>query len=124
MRNFKPIIGIVTGLIGVGYCAYLIHYFVGVSGSVKEANDIGLGPTLLGLTIVGSLLAIPVAFKVLGLFTDLRPFGRPPTDEGGGIDADAVIARYMAQQAAGGDVAPPRTNDVEAPRTSFGRRAK
>jgi hypothetical protein len=96
-RAFMPVI----------YCGGLLFYFLYVSGgSLENVTMLGLGPTLLGLGIIGLIFCIPLAMKLMRLFSGPRapgPGGRPdaPTrDDEEGFDADAVVARYMAQRSA------------------------
>ena len=49
MRTFKSVYGLIGAVMPVAYCFYLFYYFLDVAGSVKEAEDMGLGPTVLGL---------------------------------------------------------------------------
>jgi len=102
MQNFKSIRGVIGALIPVLYCGGLLYYFLDVAGSVQEAEEIGLGPTVLGLSAVGLLFSIPLILKVLRLFRRLRPPGSNggDDDDNGGFDADAAIARYLARRSA------------------------
>ena len=106
MRSLKPVLVVILALVPILYCARLIYYFIDLSGSVEEAESVGLGPTLLGLTVVGLLFCIVLIVKIVRMFA--RPSspgsgGRggpdPSTPEGeGGFDAGAVISRYVAQR--------------------------
>lgn len=105
MRTLKLWFGVIVALVPIVYCGYLIYYFLDVSGSVEEARNTGLGPTLLGLTIVGLLFLIPLVIKIVRLLSGPRSPGSGgrggldrPTDDGGGTDADAVVARYLASR--------------------------
>ena len=110
MRTLKSIFGVAGALAPIGYCGYLVYYFLDVSGSVQEAQDIGLGPTVLGLSVVGLLFCIPLIFKIMRLIRGSRPprsggntpRGNPQSDDDddGGAAADAAIARYLARKAA------------------------
>ena len=97
MRDGKSILGVAGALLPVLYCGGLVYYFVDFSGSMREAQEIGLGPTVLGLGAIGLLLSIPLILKVLRLVAKSTPPRRP--DDDGGFDADAVIARYKSRQA-------------------------
>jgi hypothetical protein len=106
VRSFKSVSGVAGALIPVLYCGGLLYYFLDVAGSVQEAEEIGLGPTVLGLGAVGLLFSIPLILKVLRLFRGPRSGGNTPRDNGhddgdddGGFDADAAISRYMARRA-------------------------
>ncbi len=90
----------------------------------------GLGPTVLGLLIVGGLFCIPVLFRLYQLVVPRAPkraVAVAPDVEAPGseFDADAAIARYLARKAETGpepqavaEVAPIRA----APRPAFGRK--
>jgi hypothetical protein len=98
----KYTIGFVLSFVPSIYCAYVVYYLINTSGSLQDAENNGLGPTLLGLTIVGLLSCIPLVVKVVLVFIELR---RPKLRVGGGgdddrgrFDADAVVARYLAQR--------------------------
>jgi len=135
MRSLKSVLGLVGALVPILYCGYLGFYFFDVGGSVEEAQTNGLGPTILGLGIVGLLFCIPFTVKLVKLF------GRPRAPGSGGrggsgdsnpdgdFDPDAVIARYMArqsQQPASPTAAPapaPKANAPAKP-ASFGRRVR
>jgi len=133
MRMLKSVFGVAGAVVPVLYCGGLLYYFVDLSGSVQQVTEIGLGPTVLGLGIVGLLFSIPLILKVV------RIFARPPSpgsgsgpdaparDEESGFDADAAIARYMAQRSLetvpdAPVVSPTRKGGGPARRASFGRK--
>jgi hypothetical protein len=129
VRTFKSVFGVAGAVVPVLYCGSLLYYFVDLSGSVQQATDIGLGPTVLGLGIAGLLFSIPLILKVVRVFARPRPPGSggdaPPRDDG--FDADAAIARYMAQRSA--EAVPNSPAAPSAPvsggpakRASFGRK--
>lgn len=134
MQTLKPVFGVIGALVPVIYCSYLLYYFLDLSGSVQEAQDIGLGPTMLGLSIVGLLFCIPLILKIAKLFkgphspgSDGR--GGPDAPDEGGFDVDAAIARYKAQQSAEAArpspaASPKHENRGSAERQSFGRRTR
>lgn len=139
MRNLKAVFAVVAAAFPVIYCGYLVYYFYDVSGgSMQEVERSGLGPTLIGLGVVGLLFCIPLAVKIVRLIVRPRPprsdsggGPRPPTPHGGGessFDADAVVARYLAQRqveaASGSPAAPPAQGSVGAKRAGFGRKAR
>jgi hypothetical protein len=137
VRSLKPLLGLLSTIFAVGYCGYLVYYFLHISGSLKEAENEGLGPTVVGLGIVGLIFGCVLLVKLYLIFTSLRSTrssrrGRPdgPSgDDTGGFDADAVIARYMARQAAEAaatpPIVPPRNDGGGPPRpTGFGRKIK
>jgi len=106
MRTLKSVFGVIGALAGVLYCGGLIYYFLDLSGSVREAETNGLGPTLLGLGAVGLLFCILLIVRVIWIFARPRSPGSggrsgpdASTHDGeGGFDADAVLARYMARR--------------------------
>jgi len=133
VRTFKSVFVVIGALVPVGYCGSLLYYFLDISGSMKNAQSIGLGPTLLGLGLVGLLFCIPLVLKIVRIFT--RP--RSPGSGGGSdastrddeIDADAAIARYMARrsvEAVPNSPAGPLANKGGGPvrRPGFGRKIR
>ena len=136
MPNLKALFGAIAVFVPVVWAAGLIYYFVDTSGSIENAETIGLGPTLLGLGLVGILFAIPFIVRVGRIFGGPRSPGSSghtgpnlPTDDGsGGIDTDAAIARYLASRSVetspGAPAAPQPDRDEPAARPSFGRRVR
>lgn len=129
VRQFKSGFAVVGALLPVLYCGYLAYYFFDVGGSVQNVQDIGLGPTVLGLGIVGLLFCIPLLFKIVRLFSGPRSpgsgSGPEKDDDKGGFDADAAIARYKASRSTEGNsnapiVSPGRGGSARP--TGFGRR--
>jgi hypothetical protein len=104
MRTFKSVFGVAGAVVPVLYCGGLLYYFLDVGGSVQQATEIGLGPTILGLGVVGLIFCIPLIIKIARLFSGPRSPGsgsRPdPDEDDSGFDADAAIARYMASRSA------------------------
>ena len=137
MHTFKSVFGVLRAIVPVVYCGGLVYFFYDQAGSLQQAEDMGLGPTLLGLSVVGVLLCIPLMISIVRLVAGRRPpssDGRdgPDSPNGGdddsGFDADAVVARYMAQRsaeaAAGPSIAPPRSGGQPPKRTGFGRKIR
>ena len=136
MRSLKSVFGVVGALVPILYCGYLLYYFLDLSGSVKEAWDTGLGPTVLGLGVVALLFCIPLAWKLIKAMSGPRwpsSGGRPNAppghgdddDDDGGAAADAIVARYLAQRSAEAAAAPaprPAQSGGPASRPSFGRK--
>jgi hypothetical protein len=131
---FKSAMKLVGSFVPVIYCGYLVYYFVNLGGSLQEIENDGLGPTVLGLTIVGLLFSIPLIVKVALVVVELR---KRKSGTGGGegpprggdepFDADALVARYMAQRAdavSGSAAAPDLQNEAPGVRPSFGRRIR
>jgi hypothetical protein len=104
VRTFKSVVGVMGAVVPVLYCGGLLYYFLDLSGSVHEAWGIGLGPTVLGLGAVGLLFCIPLLMKIVRIFARPHPSvsgsgpGGSKRDDEGGFDADAAIARYMAER--------------------------
>ncbi len=132
----KSVLGVIGALLPIIYCGGLIYYFLDLTGSVREADTIGLGPTLIGLTVVGLLFCIPLIVKIVRIF--LGPRSPGPSGRGGqdastrdgkdGFDPDAAVARYLAQRSAetapGTPPAPPAHESGPATRPSFGRKIR
>lgn len=135
MQSLRKWIGLVGALLPVLYCGGMVWYFTDMGGWDDPFVSEGLRPTIIGLSVVGLLFAIGLGFKIH------RAFGASPPDAGAGGsrsaagpddvtgvggDADAMIARYLAQRdAASSPNGPPamRPGPGRAP-TSFGRRMR
>ena len=131
MPSFKSGFGVFAALLPVLYCGGLVYYFLHFAGSLEQAQKDGLGPTVLGLSVVCVLFCIPLLIKVVRLF--LRPpppsLGARPDAAERIIDADSVIARYRARHAAQQPAAynptpkpTPRPALRLVPKPSFGRK--
>lgn len=84
------------------YFGGLFYYFFHTAGSIQDAEDMGLGPTLLGLAVVGLLLSIPLIYGLTRILLTRRhrSGGSSDSDDGdSNFDADAMIARYLARKA-------------------------
>ena len=120
-----------VAIVPVAYCAYLLYYFLDLSGSVEEAESNGLGPTILGLTIIGLLFLVVLIWRIVRLLKAPRPpksgVGGGPTgpveDGGTEFDADAAIARYLAAQQAQRGTVSGRATDISPRRPTFGRKS-
>src|SRR6185295_18842263 len=120
MRALKSVFGVIGALVPVVYCGSLLYYFLDLSGSVHEAETDGLGPTLLGLGVVGLLFCIPHIVKIVRSFAGPRSPGSAGRDgpdastHDGEFDADAVLARHIARRsteaATGSPAAPPASD--------------
>ena len=136
--SLGKVLGIMAGLIPIVYIGWLLYYFVGVGGGTAEGvAGIGLGPTVIGLSIVGLLFALPLIIKLLRATTGvnrvpgasfeakLKPGEVVVEPE---FDPDAAFANYMRKREAGvvGDVSVGSANDAPAPFSprpaSFGRK--
>jgi hypothetical protein len=131
MRTLKSALGIAGALIPIVYCGGLIYYFLDLTGSVAEAEANGLGPTLLGLAVVGLLFCIPLVVKLIRMLIGSGPSasggrGGDATSKQDDVDADALVARYMARRTAEAatDAPLPHQGGDPAPRPTFGRKVK
>ena len=131
MRALRPVFGVIRAVVPVVYCGGLLYYFYNQAGSIEQAKEMGLGPALLDLTVIGLLLCIPLIVKLVFIFIAWRTprrRGDANTPDGGhGFDADAAVARYMARQSAeaapGSRPAPPaHQSGGSASRPTFGRK--
>ena len=136
--SLGKVLGIMVGLIPILYIGWLLYYFVGVGGGTAEGvAGIGLGPTVIGLSIVGLLFALPLIIKLLRATTGVNRVPGASFDaklKPGEVvvepefDADAAFASYMRKREAGvvGDVSVDPADEVSAPfpprPTSFGRK--
>ena len=127
-QTLKSAFGLIRAILPVLYCGGLIVYFLDF-GSWQDIMDIGLGPTVLGLGLVGLLFCIPLILKIVRIFARPRSPGSGPDkpDDESGFDADAAIARYLAQRSAEAGPSPsaaPRAQQNRGPakRASFGRK--
>jgi hypothetical protein len=133
MQTMKSAFGVIRALVPVLYCGGLLYYFLDV-GSVHDLATNGLGPTVLGLGVVGLLFCIPLILKIARLFRGPGSPGSkggpdaPADSSDSGFDADAAIARYMAWRSTEADPGPLATPPAQessrpAARPSFGRKA-
>lgn len=137
--SLGKVLGVMVGLIPILYIGWLLYYFVGVGGGTAEGvAGIGLGPTVIGLSLVGLLFALPLIIKLLRATTGvdrvpgasfdakLKPGEVAVEPE---FDADAAFASYMRKREASmvGDVPVDAAEDAPAPFSprpaSFGRKA-
>jgi len=104
--TLKNAFGLIRALVPIIYCGSLLYYFLDIGGSVEGVETIGLGPTVLGLGVVGLLFCIPLIIKIMRILSGPRLPGSgggrdpSPSDDESGADADAAIARYKARQSA------------------------
>ncbi len=99
------VLRVIGGLIPIIYIGWLLRHFVGVGGGTAEGvAGIGLGPTVIGLSIVGLLFAMPLIIKLLRATTRVNRV--PGADLNAKLkpgevlvepafDADAAFANYM-----------------------------
>ncbi len=138
MQSLRSGFGVISAILPIVYFGGLLYYFLDQAGSLQEAENMGLGPTLLGLGIVGLLFCIPLIYRIVRLIMGPGSRGSDGSgggpdasgsDEKGGFDADAVVARYMAQRSA--EASAPQTTLTAAPeqrrpsgRPGFGRKTR
>lgn len=104
-------LGIIGGLIPIVYIGWMLRHFIGVGGgSAEGVAMIGLGPTVIGLSIVGLLFALPLIIKLLRAVSGTNRVPGAHTETAGdpgaetqGFDADAAFANYMRNR----DAVPP-----------------
>lgn len=105
------VLGIIGGLIPLVYIGWLLRHFVGVGGgSADGIAMIGLGPTVMGLAVVGILLTLPLTIKLLRAVSGTNRVAGARAEaaaelstETQGFDADAAFANYMRNR----DTTPP-----------------
>lgn len=125
MRTFKSVVIVIGALMAVLYCGTLLYYFLDISGSLRGTKTIGLAPTLLGLGLVGLVFCFPLVLKIARIFARAPESGPGAPAGDDGFDADAAIARYMADrpaQARPATATPAFKGGGPARRSAFGRR--
>ncbi|MEA3044063.1 MAG: hypothetical protein QOH47_1901 [Sphingomonadales bacterium] len=134
MRTMKSIVGLVAAAIPILYCGGLLLYFNRVRTASAGLLDGALGPTMLGLGVIGLLFLIPFVLKFRRLVAPPAAPGsgssgrakEAPQEERSDFDADAALARYLAQRPRGA----PNLASPQAPQeggrpggpAAFGRR--
>lgn len=128
--SLGKVLGVIGGLIPLIYIGWLLRHFIGVSGGTAEGVAfIGLGPTVIGLSIIGLLFAMPLIIKLLRATTGVSrvpgaSFKPDEASETAGFDADAAFANYMHGRETKAD-APVADDDLQpfTPRPGgFGRK--
>ncbi len=127
-NSLGKVLGIIGALIPLVWIGWLLYHFVGVGGGTAEGvAGIGLGPTVIGLSIVGLLFALPLIIKLLRVTTGVNRVPGASFDaklKPGEVavepafDADAAFANYMRKRDAGvtGDVSiDPAESEPAAP---------
>lgn len=140
MGTMKSVFGLVGAAIPVLYCGGLVIYFSGVNRSFGGMLGRELGPTMVGLGIIGLLLLIPLVLRIRRLISPPAPpspggrgpgspgsgSGRAdeaPKDGGSDFDPDAALARYMARRSSGAhDPASQHEGGRPVRQATFGRR--
>jgi hypothetical protein len=94
-----------AALIPVAYIGFFLWHFMGVGGNSMEGIvGIGLGPTVLGLSIVALLFLIGPLVKLLRVASGANRVPGASVKVGDdlpateGFDADAAFARYMSKR--------------------------
>lgn len=130
MQGFKSAFDMFRMFMPVIYCGGLLAYFLWLTGgSLEVVKLLNLGPTLLGLGIIGLAFCIPLALKLKQLFRGPRTPGSGGGSDEEGFDADAVVARYLAQRpsepVSGASVSRPMSKSSGPAKPSgFGRRVR
>lgn len=114
MRTMKSTLGLIGAAIPVLYCGGLLLYFNGVNSSFGGMLGSALGPTMVGLGVIGLLFLIPLVLKIRKLAAGPGappapgaggsgggPVDQAPQEERSDFDPDAAIARYMAKRPPG-----------------------
>lgn len=109
--SLGKVFGIIAGLIPLVWIGWLLYHFVGVGGGTAEGvAGIGLGPTVIGLSVVGLLFALPLIIKLLRATTGVDRVPGASFDaklKPGEVlvepafDADAAFASYMRKRETG-----------------------
>lgn len=107
--SLGKVLGVIGGLVPIIYIGWMLRHFIGVGGdSAEGVAGIGLGPTVIGLSIVGLLFALPLIIKLLRVATGMNrvPGASPKPGEvfdAPAFDADAAFANYMRKRDAEGE---------------------
>lgn len=109
--SFGAVLGVIGALLPVLYILFLLRHFVGVGGGTAEGvAGIGLGPTVIGLSVIGLLFALPLIIKLLRGATGVNRVPGASFDaklkpgevaDAPAFDADAALANYMRKREAG-----------------------
>jgi hypothetical protein len=132
MGTLKSAFGVIGALVGLLYCVGLFYYFFGFAESLEDAERNGLGVALLSMGVFGLLFLVVLILRITRLFGGPRSPGSyrrdgagGSTDDEGGFDADATIARYLASRATDSPAAPVAHQSAEPARSpGFGRRTR
>ena len=124
----RGVIGWLLALVPVAYIGFFLWHFMGVGGNSMEGIvGIGLGPTVLGLSIVALLFLIGPLIKLIRVASranrvpgaSVKVGDDLPATEG--FDADAAFARYMSKRDESPAVAE-EAAPAEPRRPQFGRK--
>lgn len=125
----RAVVGWLLALVPIAYIGFFLWHFMGVGGnSMEGVVGIGLGPTVLGLSIIALLFLVGPLIKLVRVASGVNRVpgagvkvgdDLPATE---GFDADAAFARYMRERAE----TPPPPSDLaptpDTPRPQFGRK--
>src|SRR3989344_1758570 len=116
-------------LIPVAYIGFFLWHFMGVGGNSMEGIvGIGLGPTVLGLSIIALLFLIGPLVKLLRVASGANRVPGAAVQGGDdlpateGVDADAAFARYMRKRGEAPAVPEEASPPADTPRPQFGRK--
>jgi hypothetical protein len=112
VQPIKSVFGLVMAAIPVVYCLGFLLYFNSVRTSFGGLLDGALGPTMVGLGVIGLIFLIPLVLRIRKLVARPAPPAAPasgsgrsaeeaPREERSDFDPDAAIARYLAKQSSG-----------------------
>ncbi|HYI47932.1 MAG TPA: hypothetical protein VEX35_05645 [Allosphingosinicella sp.] len=131
----KSTFGLVGAAIPVLICGGLVLYFSGVNRDFGGTLGRALGPTIVGIGVIGLLFLIALVLKIRKLAAEAAappapggggPADRPPEDPPSDFDPDAAIARYMAKRPPGprGPASPFAAHEAGRPagQPGFGRK--
>jgi hypothetical protein len=137
--SLGKILGVIGALIPIIYIGFMLRHFVGAGGGTAEGvAGIGLGPTVIGLSIVGLLFALPLIIKLLRATTGVNRVPGASFDaklnpgevsDTPAFDADAAFANYMRNRDANavvdapGDMPDPSPPPFAPRPGGFGRKA-
>ena len=118
-----------AALIPVAWIGYLLWHFIGVGGNTAQGVvGIGLGPTVLGLSIIALLFLIGPLIKLIRVASgsnrvpgsSVKVDDTLPATEG--FDADAAFAHYMSKRVENPTPVVEEVPDAAPARPQFGRK--
>ena len=131
MQPYKSVFGLVGALVPLMSCGGALYYFLAGNGSLADIQATGMGPTLMGLAVFTLLASVPVIVHIFRIVGEARSPNASEVDTGDAsvqdseFNAEATVARYMANRPAEPGPAPSAPQHAEpAARRTFGRRVK
>jgi hypothetical protein len=132
MQPFKSVFGLIGALVPLMSCGGALYYFLAGNGSLADIKAMGLGPTLVGLSVFTLLASIPVIVHIFRMVGDARSPNSSEIDTGNAsvhdseFNAEAAVARYMANRPAedASNLNAATTAAEPGARATFGRRSK